>query len=141
MDSIIKETQTLLNEQSKEVSRERGFGQRSTEQKELSSAAGTSWLSPTTSMSVVNDLIRSPPTNRNTKINFGNALIDSLEAVGVHLLGTERRGSSLSETIQMKVKERAWEREHKEYEVVFLGTGSAIPSKYRNVSSTLINMR
>lgn len=140
VDSIIKETQTLLNEQSKEVSSERGFGQRSTEQKELSSAAGTSRLSPTTSASVVNDLIRSPPTNRNTKINFGNALIDSLEAVGVHLLGTERRGSSLSEIIQMKVKERAWEREHKEYEVVFLGTGSAIPSKYRNVSSTLINM-
>ena len=29
----------------------------------------------------------------------------------------------------------------KDYEVVFLGTGASIPSKYRNASSTLINMR
>ena len=140
VDTVMKETQALLNEQSIELC-DKGFERRSTEEKESLSVAGTSRSLPTSSSLVASDLIRSPPTNRLAESRYRNVLRDTLDTVGVPLSGTERSGFTLSEMIQMKVKKSAWEMQHKDYEVVFLGTGASIPSKYRNVSSTLINMR
>lgn len=141
VNTVMKETEALLNEQSIELLCDRGLEKRSTEEKESLSVAGTSRSLPTSSSLVASDLIRSPPTNRLAESRYKNVLRDTLDAVGVPLSGTERSGFTLSEMIQMKVKKSAWEMQHKDYEVVFLGTGASIPSKYRNVSSTLINMR
>ena len=141
VNTVMKETEALLNEQSIELLCDRDLEKRSTEEKESLSVAGTSRSLPTSSSLVASDLIRSPPTNRLAESRYRNVLRDTLNAVGVPLSGTERSGFTLSEMIQMKVKKSAWEMQHKDYEVVFLGTGASIPSKYRNVSSTLINMR
>ena len=63
---------------------------------------------------------------------FINSVRDTLEAVGKGV-------KSLAELVEMKTQQCS--SNHENYEVVFLGTGASIPSKYRNVSSTLINMR
>ena len=125
VDSIIKETQTLLYDQSNEVLSAAGIEQSSANNKEVISAAGTSRsLSTSSSSGALRDSFRSPDPNALTKINFKDILKTTLDAVRAHFFDPE----------EQPIKQ-------KDYEVVFLGTGAAIPSKYRNVSSTLINMR
>jgi len=99
-----------------------------------SSASSVSSLS-TSSSAGSTDFIRSPKRNLFSK--FQNPVKDILDAVGVPFLNSEDTGISLKELIRVKSRQVT----RKDYEVVFLGTGASIPSKYRNVSSTLINMR
>ncbi|XP_078348561.1 zinc phosphodiesterase ELAC protein 2-like [Oculina patagonica] len=132
-DSIIKETQTLLAGKLNQLGAT-GFEQRSHDKTELASSASSARSLSTSSSSGSRDLIRSP--RRDPFSRFPNPTIEILEAVGVRFLDTEEHGYTVHEITAMKARQGI----HKDYEVVFLGTGASIPSKYRNVSSTLINM-
>ena len=133
VNSIVLETQTLLAGELNNVNRGTGFEERCHNRAELKSLGSVRSLS-TSSSAGSRDLIRDP----STLSTFGNPVRDILEAVGVPFLSCEEGsegGVSLREWVEMKA------RQHKNYEIVFLGTGASLPSKYRNVSSTLINMR
>lgn len=134
MNSILQETQTLLADKLN-VTSATGFEQRRHDRPELASLGSVRSLS-TSSTAGSRDLIRNPPTLRSSR----NPLRDILEAVGVTFtMDSEDDGVTLTELMEMKARQFSFNRQN--YEVVFLGTGAALPSKYRNVSSTLVNMR
>lgn len=134
MNSILQESQTLL-EDKLNVTGAAGFEERSHDRAELKSLGSVRSLS-TSSFAGSRDLIRNPPTLS----TFQYSVREILEAVGVTAFGDEEeRGVSLRELVEMKAHQSRINRDN--YEVVFLGTGASIPSKYRNVSATLINMR
>ena len=133
-DSLVETTQTLLASKLKK-SVATDLVEKGHDSTEFASSA-TSVRSLSTSCSAGStDLIRSP--NRNLFSKLQNPGKEILDAVGVPFLASEETGISLKELIQVKSRQVT----HKDYEVVFLGTGASLPSKYRNVSSTLINMR
>lgn len=137
VNSIVLETQTLLAGELNNVNRGTGFEERSHNRAELKSLGSVRSLS-TSSSAGSRDLIRDP----STLSTFGNPVRDILKAVGVPFLSCEEGGEggvSLREWMEMKARQSVFN--HKNYEIVFLGTGASLPSKYRNVSSTLINMR
>lgn len=134
-DSIIKDTQTLLAGKLNELGAA-GLEQRSQDKKKLTLSAASARPLSTSSSTESRDLIRRP--HRDPFSKFQNPTREILDAVGVQFPGSEDDGTcTMQELTEMKSREVI----HKDYEVVFLGTGASIPSKYRNVSSTLINMR
>lgn len=137
-NSIVEETQTLLAGKLNVLAGATGFEQRSHDRNELASSASSASSArslSTSSSAGSRDLIRSP--RRDPFSKFRNPIKEMLDAVGVPFLDSEEDGSTLQDFIKFKKREV----KHKDYEVVFLGTGASIPSKYRNVSSTLINTR
>lgn len=124
INSILQETQTLFAGQLN--IRATGFQQRSHDRAELASLSLVRSIS-TSSSDGSRDSRRNPPMSS----TFINSVRDTLEAVGTGV-------KSLAELVEMKTQQCF--SSHENYEVVFLGTGASIPSKYRNVSSTLINM-
>ena len=118
-DTLVEETQTLLARKLNE-SVATDLVQTGHDRTGFASSATSARSLSTSSSAESIDLIRSPKRNLFSK--FQNPVRDILHAVGAPFLTSE-------------------EVAHKDYEVVFLGTGASIPSKYRNVSSTLINMR
>lgn len=133
-DSLVEETQTLLASKLNE-SVATGHVEKGHDRTEFASSATSVRLLSTSSSVSSTDLIRSPQRNFFSKVF--NPFREMLDAVGVPSLTSEESGVTLKQLIQMKRHKVT----HKDYEVVFLGTGASIPSKYRNVSSTLINMR
>ena len=134
VNSILQESQTLLDDE-RNVTDAAGFEERSHERAELKPLGSVRSLS-TSSSAGSRDLIRNPPT----LLTFKSHMQEILEAVGATaFLDEEERGVSVAELIETKARESLINR--KNYEVVFLGTGASLPSKYRNVSATLINMR
>ena len=98
-----------------------------------SSATSVRSLS-TSSSAESTDLIRSP--QRNLLGKFQNPVREIFHEAGAEA-GAEETSFTVKDIMQVKSHQAM----HKDYEVVFLGTGASIPSKYRNVSATLINMR
>lgn len=133
-DSIIEETETMIGDKLNELG-PKGFEQRSHARKELTSSVGSARSLSTSSSAETRDLIRSPCGDLFSKSQ--NPVLEILDAVGARFLNSEERGCTLQDIIKRKSRQV----KHKDYEVVFLGTGASMPSKYRNVSSTLINMR
>ena len=133
-DSIVEKTQTLLaGEFKKSVATE--LVEKDHDRKEFTSSP-TSLTSLTTNSSAGStDLPSSPKRNLFSKIH--NPVRGILDAVGAPLLHVT--SEETGQNIHRQVK--GHQVTHKDYEVVFLGTGASLPSKYRNVSSTLINMR
>ncbi|KAJ7372606.1 Zinc phosphodiesterase ELAC protein 2 [Desmophyllum pertusum] len=141
-NSIVEETQTLLAGKLNVLAGATGFEQRRHDTNELASSASSASSArslSTSSSAGSRDLIRNPPRDPFSK--FRNPFRDIADAVGLPSLHSEERGCTLQEIIQIKAQHFT-QNKHKDahYEVVFLGTGASIPSKYRNVSSTLINM-
>ena len=72
-------------------------------------------------------------TSSSSGLSECNQISRILQAVGA-CHSEDSYGMSLKGSMESKP-------DRKDFGVVFIGTGAAIPSKYRNVSSTLINMR
>lgn len=133
-DSLVDETQTLLaSKLNKSFTTD--LVQKGHNRTEFASSATAVRSLSTSSSSESTDSIKSP--KRSLLNEFKNSVTETLHTVGAPFLPSKETGCSLKEMIQVKSQQVT----HKDYEVVFLGTGAAIPSKYRNVSSTLINMR
>jgi len=132
-DSLVEETQTMLATKLKK-SVATDLVEKGHDRREFASSAASVRSLSTSSAAGSTDLIRSPKRNLFSK--FQNPVKEILDAVGVPILTSEETGYSLKEIIRVKSRQVT----NKDYEVVFLGTGASIPSKYRNVSSTLINM-
>ena len=127
IDSTLQETQTLLTGSLNTISVP-SFQLRNHDRTELATSLGLVRSISTSSSSGSQDLITDLGTTKTIK----NCVRDALEAVGTKV-------KSLAGSVERKVQQ--FFPNHENYEVVFLGTGASIPSKYRNVSSTLINMR
>ncbi|XP_067043243.1 zinc phosphodiesterase ELAC protein 2-like isoform X1 [Acropora muricata] len=126
-NSILLETKTLLEE--KPLATGVCVDENTHDRLERKSFGSVRSLSTSTS-AVSKDLIRKPeppPILKNLPF----------EEAGVTLTCEERNGAS-PEFMVNKAQESQLNLNN--YEVVFLGTGAALPSKYRNVSSTLIHM-
>ena len=130
-DSLVEKTQTLLASKLKK-SVTTDHVEKRHERREFASSASSVRSLSTSSSAGSTDLIRSP--KRDLLSQFQNPVKETLDAVEVT---SEETGISQEELIPVKSQQVT----RKDYEVVFLGTGASIPSKYRNVSSTLINMR
>ncbi|CAH3015232.1 unnamed protein product [Porites evermanni] len=126
IDSTLQETQTLLTGSLNTISVP-SFQLRNHDRTELATSLGLVRSISTSSSSGSQDLI----TDRGTTETIKNCVRDALEAVGTKV-------KSLAGSVERKAQQ--FFSNHENYEVVFLGTGASIPSKYRNVSSTLINM-
>ena len=131
-NSILLETQTLLDGRTHATCAS-GLEEKTCDRLERKTLGSVRSLS-TSSSARSRDMIRE---TRPLQI-VGNPIREMLEAVGVTFIG-EDEGHTLTDIIKMKAEESQFKRNN--YEIVFLGTGAALPSKYRNVSSTLINMR
>ena len=127
IDSTLQETQTLLTGSLNTISVP-SFQLRNHDRTELATSLGLMRSISTSSSSGSQDLITDLRTTKTIK----NCVRDALEAVGTKV-------KSLAGSVERKAQQ--FFSNHENYEVVFLGTGASIPSKYRNVSSTLINMR
>lgn len=133
-NSILHEARSLLNG-IQNVTGVTGFDDsRNYNREELRQLGSVRSLS-TSSTVRTRDLIRNPHVLQMQKI----PVREILEAVGATFMGENKSGSTLAELVKMKAHQTVVNRDN--YEVVFLGTGAACPSKYRNVSATLINMR
>lgn len=130
-NSILLETQTLLDGRTHATCAS-GLEEKTCDRLERKTLGSVRSLS-TSSSARSRDMIRE---TRPLQI-VGNPIREMLEAVGVTFIG-EDEGHTLTDIIKMKAEESQFKRNN--YEIVFLGTGAALPSKYRNVSSTLINM-
>lgn len=128
IDSTLQETQTLLTGSLNTSVSVPSFQLRNHDRTELATSLGLVRSISTSSSSGSQDLITDLGTTKTIK----NCVRDTLEAVGTKL-------KSLAGSVERKAQQ--FFSNHENYEVVFLGTGASIPSKYRNVSSTLINMR
>lgn len=128
-NSILLETKTLLEE--KPLATGACVDENTHDRLERKSFGSVRSLSTSTS-AVSKDLTRKsePP------LIMKNHLFEEAE---VTLRCDERSGASPAEFMVNKAQESQLNLNN--YEVVFLGTGAALPSKYRNVSSTLIHMR
>ena len=127
IDSTLQETQTLLAGSLNTITLP-SFQLRHYDRTELATSLGLVRSISTSSSSGSQDLITDLGTTKTIK----NCVRDTLEAVGTKV-------KSLAGSVERKAQQ--FFSNHENYEVVFLGTGASIPSKYRNVSSTLINMR
>lgn len=128
-NSILLETKTLLEE--KPLATGACFDENIHDRLERRSFGSVRSLSTSTS-AVSKDLIRKPqPPPIMENLLFEDA--------GVTFTCEERSGGNPPEFMVNKAQESQLNLDN--YEVVFLGTGAALPSKYRNVSSTLIHMR
>ena len=125
IDSTLQETQTLLAGSLNTISVP-SFQLRHYDRTELATSLGLAIS--TSSSSGSQDLITDLGTTKTIK----NCVRGALEAVGTKV-------KSLAGSVERKAQQ--FFSNHENYEVVFLGTGASIPSKYRNVSSTLINIR
>ena len=127
IDSTLQETQTLLTGSLNTISVP-SFQLRNHDRTELATSLGLVRSISTSSSSGSQDLYTDLGTTKTIK----NCVRDAIEAVGTKV-------KSLAGSVERKAQQ--FFSNHENYEVVFLGTGASIPSKYRNVSSTLINMR
>ena len=126
IDSTLQETQTLLAGSLNTISVP-NFQLKQYDRTELATSLALVRSISTSSSPGSQDLITDLGTTKTMK----NCVRDALEAVGTKV-------KSLAGSVERKAQQFS---NHENYEVVFLGTGASIPSKYRNVSSTLINMR
>lgn len=134
-DALVEGTQTLLARKlNKSVAIEL-VGKGHDDRREFASSPMSDSSFSTNSSAGSADLIASPKRVLFSEIQ--NPVRDVLDAVREPLprVTSEETG----QIIHGQVKSHPVS--HKDYEVVFLGTGASLPSKYRNVSSTLINMR
>ena len=127
IDSTLQETQTLLAGGLNTISVP-SFQLKHYDRTELATSLALVRSISTSSSPGSQDLITDLGTTKTIK----NCVRDALEAVGTKM-------KSLAGSVERKAQQ--FFSNHENYEVVFLGTGASIPSKYRNVSSTLINMR
>ena len=127
IDSTLQETKFLLAGSLNTISVP-SFQLRNHDRTELATSLGLVRSISTSSSSGSQDLIIDLGTTKTIK----NSVRDTLEAVGTKV-------KYLAGSVERKMQQFFSSREN--YEVVFLGTGASIPSKYRNVSSTLIKMR
>lgn len=127
IDSTLQETQTLLTGSLNTISVP-SFQLRNHDRTELATSLGLVRSISTSSSSGSQDLYTDLGTTKTIK----NCVRDAIEAVGTKV-------KSLAGSVERKAQQ--FFSNHENYEAVFLGTGASIPSKYRNVSSTLINMR